>query len=97
MNINYTSRFLGYDIYHMTAGIERAFISTYQDMGYIKDGKLMILSPQQLTKSYKPDFLSGSNTAIANSDSLINEAIAWYQEASYLYKEGLYKRLRKEK
>ncbi len=97
MNINYTSRFLGYDIYHMTAGNERAFISTYQDMGYIKDGKLMILSPQQLTKSYKPDFLSGSNTAIANSDSLINEAIAWYQEASYLYKEGLYKRLRKEK
>jgi phosphoglycerol transferase MdoB-like AlkP superfamily enzyme len=91
MNMNYTSRFLGYDIYHMKPGNERAFISTYQDMGYIKAGKLVILSPQQKIKSYTPDFISGTNVGITNSTGLVNEAIAWYQGASFLYRSGKYK------
>ena len=94
MNLNYTSRFFGYDIYHMEAGKERAFISTYQDMGYIKDGKLVILSPQQQVNQYKPDFLTGMNNPTSSSDSLINEAIAWYQGASFLYRSGWYKSIR---
>lgn len=91
LNLNYTSCFLGYDIYKTLPGNERAFISTYQDMGYLKDGKLVILSPQQKIKAYKPDFLTGSVTEIRQTDSLINEAIAWYQGASFLYKNGRYK------
>jgi len=90
MNLNYTSRFLGYDIYNMNPGNERAFISTYQDMGFIKDGKLIILSPQQNIKSYIPDFSTGANVGTANSNALVNEAIAWYQGASYLYRAGKY-------
>ena len=91
MNLDYTSRFMGYDIYNMQSGNERAFISTYQDMGYIRDGKMVILSPQQRVKMYMPDFITGSNTLITPSDSLINEAIAWYQGASFLYRSGRYK------
>ena len=91
MNMSYTSRFFGYDIYRMQVGRERAFISTYQDMGYLKDGKIVILSPQQKVKMYKADFKSGINTKISNSDSLVNEAIAWYQGASFLYKSRWYK------
>ena len=94
LNLNYNSRFLGYDVYHTAPGRERAFISTYQDMGYIKDGKLVILSPQQKIKMYKPDFLTGTAGLIPNSDSLINEAIAWYQGANYLFKNGKYKGLK---
>ncbi len=94
LNLDYTSNFLGYDIYHTAPGRERAFISTYQDMGYIKDGKLVILSPQQKVKMYKPDFLTGTAGLIPNSDSLINEAIAWYQGASYLFKNGKYRGLK---
>ena len=94
LNLNYTSNFLGYDIYHTAPGRERAFISTYQDMGYIKDSKLVILSPQQKVKMYKPDFLTGTAGLIPNSDSLVNEAIAWYQGASYLFKNGKYKGLK---
>lgn len=88
MNLNYTSRFMGYDIYHMNAGNERAFISTYQDMGYIKNGRMVILSPRQKTEMFKPDFITGVNVKITPSDSLVNEAIAWYQGASFLYKSG---------
>ncbi len=91
MNLNYTSRFLGYDVYNMTTGNERAFISTYQDMGYIKNGKLVILSPQQKIKTFTPDFVTGANVGSNNSSELVNEAIAWYQCASYLYKSGKYK------
>ena len=94
MKLNYTSRFFGYDIYHMETGKERAFISTYQDMGYIKDGKLVILSPQRLVKIYEPDFKTGTNKPIPNSDGLINEAIAWYQGASLEYKSGGYKSIK---
>jgi phosphoglycerol transferase MdoB-like AlkP superfamily enzyme len=88
MNMNYSSRFLGYDVYHMKLGNERAFISTYQDMGYIKNG----LSPQKKIKSFAPDFKSGANVSIDNSATLVNQAIAWYQGASYLYKTGKYKK-----
>ena len=94
MKLNYTNRFFGYDIYNMNTGNERAFISTYQDMGYIKGDKLVILSAQQKVKMYKPDFITGGNTLIASSDSLINEAIAWYQGASFLYRSGWYKAVR---
>lgn len=94
MNINYTSRFFGYDIFHLQPGKERAFISTYQDMGYIKEGELVILSPQRMVKMYKPDFSNGINTAEPLSDRLVDEAIAWYQGASYLYKTGRYKGIR---
>lgn len=91
MNLNYLSRFMGYDIYNMKPGNERAFISTYQDLGYIRNGDMVILSPQQKVQTVKPDFLTGINTLMKPSESLINEAISWYQGASYLYKSGSYK------
>ena len=91
MNLNYTSLFMGYDIYNIPVGRERAFISTYQDMGYIRQGKLVILSPQQKTNTFKPDFITGAAIKISAADSLVSEAIAWYQGANYLYKTGRYK------
>ena len=91
LKLNYTSRFLGYDIFKTLPGRERAFISTYQNMGYIKSGKLVILSPQQKVAIFKPDFITGTAIKIPTADSLINEAIAWYQGANYLYKTGGYR------
>jgi len=82
---------MGYDIYNMTPGNERAFISTYQDMGYIHNGEMVILSPQQKIQTVRPDFKTGVNTPVSPSDSLIKEAIAWYQGASFLFQSGDYK------
>ncbi len=93
MNLNYTSRFLGYDIYNMVLGNERAFISNYEDIGYLKKGKLVILSPRKKSNTYKLNYSSGKNEMVIGLDSLINEAIAWYQGASYLYKSAKYKNL----
>ncbi|MEY2917063.1 MAG: hypothetical protein RIS73_777 [Bacteroidota bacterium] len=91
LNLNYNSRFLGYDLFKTPAGNERAFISTYQDMGYIKDGKLVILSPQRKIEMFVPNFVSGIASKITPENAIINEAIAWYQGANYLYKTGGYK------
>lgn len=90
MNLNYTSRFLGFDLYKTPVDRDRAFISTYQNMGFIKDGKLVILSPQKKVDMYRPDFNTGTAINIPANDTLIKEAIAWYQGASYLYKSKKY-------
>lgn len=94
MNLSYTSRFFGYDINRLAPGKERVFISTYQDMGYIRDGKLVILSPQRRVKTFRPDFTTGANVPEKVSDSLVSEAISWYQGASFLYRSGWYKRVK---
>jgi phosphoglycerol transferase MdoB-like AlkP superfamily enzyme len=90
MNLNYTSRFLGYDLYKTPVGNERAFISTYQDMGYIRNNKLVILSPQKKVEMYIPNFVSGVGSKTTQDQTSLNEAIAWYQGANYLYKTGGY-------
>lgn len=92
LNINYTSRFLGYDIYKTPIQNERIFISTYQNLGYIKENNLVILSPQKKTEMYQTDFKTGAATKKPLSGTLLNEAIGWYQGAAYLFKSGKYKK-----
>jgi phosphoglycerol transferase MdoB-like AlkP superfamily enzyme len=94
LNLNYTSRFLGYDIFRTAPGRERVFISTYQDIGYIRNNKLVILSPQKKMETMAPNFISGTATKIPPDQALINEAIAWYQGANFLYKSGGYKMIK---
>ncbi len=91
LNLSYTSRFLGYDIYQTAPENRRLFISTYQDMGYIKSDTLVILSPQQKIATYKIHFNIGSAEKIAENKTLSKEAIAWYQGASWLFKNNGYK------
>ncbi len=91
LNLNYKSCFLGYDIYQTPEHKERAFISTYQDMGYIRNGKLVILSPQKQNTMFIPNFQSGVGSKVDADTGLVNEAIAWYQGANFLYKSGKYK------
>ncbi|HEY5749460.1 MAG TPA: LTA synthase family protein [Chryseolinea sp.] len=90
LNFSYTSKFYGYDMFKLEAGRERAFISTYQNLGYLKDHQLVILSPQQKVESFK---LSDANEPIGKADNaaVVDEAIAWYQSASYAFKHGLMK------
>ena len=88
LNFSYKSQFFGYDIFKLPAGRERAFISTYQSLGFIKNNKLVILSPRQEAKEFA---LSNAFEPLfpVESDSLVAQAVAWYQSASYAYKHGL--------
>ncbi len=90
LNFSYTSNFFGYDMFKLEQGRERAFISTYQNLGYLKSGKLVILSPQFKVDSF---MLSEKQEQLnkVNDQQLVNEAVAWYQSASYSFKHGLMK------
>jgi hypothetical protein len=86
-----TSRFMGFDIYKTPVESDRVFISAYQSLGYIRYGQLVILSPQKKIASFQPNFVTGAAIQIPDTDSLTNEAIAWHQGASYLFKNSKYK------
>lgn len=90
LNFNYKSKFFGQDISHASIKNQRAFISTYQGLGFITNGQLIVQSPLKKVKSYQPDFTTGNATDIANTDSLVQQAIAYYQTASWLIKNKKY-------
>lgn len=48
LNFSYTTKFFGKDVLKMDADDERAFITTYQKLGFIKDNKLVILGPKKM-------------------------------------------------
>ncbi|MBK5280156.1 MAG: sulfatase-like hydrolase/transferase [Bacteroidia bacterium] len=91
LNFSYTSKFYGYDIFKLEPGRERIFISTYQNLGFIRNGKMVQLDPQQKVNTYTPNFSDGSLIKIENDQTLIDEAIAWYQTASFAFTNGLMK------
>lgn len=92
LGLSYKTKNMGYDINKLPEGEERIFISTYQLMGYIHNDKLVILSPQRRVQTYKiDDYKESGYTKIDNDPQLTDEAVTWYQSASYLYKNSLLK------
>ena len=87
LNVSYTSKFCGYDMLRLEPGRERAFISTYQKLGYIKDNRLVILSPQQRWEVKHLEH-NGPETHAFTDVQLLKEAIAWYQCSSFSFKNG---------
>jgi len=93
LGVPYDSRFMGYDMAVLEEGRERAFISTYQKLGYLKAGKLVELDvKRQPVVVDDAAALTETGTAArqnvpADSD-LIEEAVAWYQSASDLFRTG---------
>lgn len=80
MNISYDSRFYGVDVLKQKP--ERAFISNYQQLGYLTKEGLVILKPVReaafFTKNEKGEFLPRPVVP----DNLLSEAIGYYQGAS---------------
>lgn len=90
LNFSYTSKFFGYDMAKLEVGRERAFVSTYQSLGYLRNDKLVVLTPQKGVDYFT--FSNGSQVEDKNEDlNLLHEAISWYQTASTSFKQGLLK------
>lgn len=92
LNFSYNSKFYGYDMNKLEPGRERAFISTYQLLGFIRNDQLVILAPQQRNDALKIDWTDRSATPSSATPDLMMESIAWYQAASYSFKNGLMKK-----
>jgi phosphoglycerol transferase MdoB-like AlkP superfamily enzyme len=82
LELDYETKFFGQDALRYPAN--RAFIATYQMLGYLKDGKLVILAPQKKPGVF--DVINKEQTPVKQFDTdLIDEAIAFYQTAYQLY------------
>lgn len=93
LNFDYETRFLGHDVLHTPPEEDRAFISNYQSLGYLKRGILTVLKPKQQVAAYQID-AERNSTPVPVDPSLLQEAISYYQGASELYKNGLYRALK---
>ncbi|BDU26404.1 alkaline phosphatase family protein [Flavobacterium sp. GSB-24] len=101
LNFDYKSKFFGQDVLKPDYQ-PRAFIATYQDLGFIKDNVLTILSPKQQIKQFQlklnpkagiaPEFQIHYDEIPLKSENteLTNETISYYQAASYVLKKKEY-------
>ena len=89
LNQSYDSDFLGRDIFKADGTAPRAFISTYQKLGYLTEDRLLVLEPQQQVRQYRLDRASGETAAVAVDPKLLNDMLAYYQGADYLYQHRL--------
>lgn len=90
LGMDYRSQFYGADVFQRGPGRERAFIGTYQLLGYLRNQKLVQLSPNRKVGTVQPNFRRDAlSTRIANDPALTREAISYYQTAAYRYEHGL--------
>jgi phosphoglycerol transferase MdoB-like AlkP superfamily enzyme len=87
LGIGYDSRFMGYDMATLEPGRERAFISTYQKLGYLKGDRLVVLDVNR-PPVVEPGLPAQPGAPATDDRQLIEEGIAWYQAASRLFNSG---------
>jgi arylsulfatase A-like enzyme len=82
LHFNYRSRFFGYNVLASPADKDRAFPSTYANLGYYRDSRLTILSPRDQVMQVNADPKTGDAVPVAQVDTTQqDQAIAFYQVA----------------
>lgn len=87
LNFNYVTKFFGQDVFRQPPGTERAFVANYQTLGYLRDGRLVTLSPKRQTR-VEDNPMAGARGQL-DEETLVREAIAWYQTAFLSFRTGL--------
>ncbi len=82
--------FFGNSVFDGSQHLERAFISNYQELGYLKEDKLIVLGPKQRVDTFSID-AAGEARPTAPDDRLRDEAVAYYQSAFQAFKQGALK------
>ncbi len=91
MNWSYKSTFYGKDIFTMKKEEERAFVGTYQKLGYIQDDKLVVLSPQKKITQYKFDRYTGDMKPTSVENDMQKKVVSLYQTAEHMFVQKLNK------
>lgn len=103
LHFDYQSKFFGQDVLKPDYK-PRAFIATYEDLGFIKDNVLTILSPKQRVRQFElhlnqkkdiaPEYQIYYDEKPLKTErtDLVNETISFYQSASYMLKEKKYQK-----
>lgn len=103
LNFNYQSKFYGQDVFKADYK-PRAFIATYQDLGFVKEDVLTIISPVKKAKQFdlilQPTEGLSSEFQIHYEEKpkkeidkkLLNSTISFYQTASEMLKNKKYQK-----
>lgn len=83
--------FFGRSVFEDGPPLERAFISNYQELGYLRNDVLTVLHPKGRVESYRIDPVTLASTPNAPESKLVDEAIAYYQTAARAFKSGALK------
>ncbi len=83
---NYTSRFLGKNIFSIKEDEGRALLGSYEKLAMLRPDSLTILNALRTPECYR--YENGNLTPIQLDDDLIEYAIMYYQAAGRLYKNG---------
>jgi glycosyltransferase involved in cell wall biosynthesis len=82
---SYESRFFGKNAFLMGPAEGRAFISTYQKLGYMHNNTLAILKPVRDSAEYRYEPGSGDLVETSSDHEILRDAVVYYETANYLY------------
>ncbi len=86
---SYPSRFYGWNVLDLPDGeTGRALLGNYQKLGYFKDATLTVLKPVRQSVALKYDAVHQTSEPKPTDPSLVDDAIAYYQSASWLFAHG---------
>jgi phosphoglycerol transferase MdoB-like AlkP superfamily enzyme len=89
LNWQYASSFVGRSVFKARPGDNRAFESNHLTLGYVKNNMLVTLEPGGRIRSYGVDPVSHAEQEIVPQNTMLEEAIAYYQGASSMYENML--------
>jgi len=106
LHFKYLSKFIGQNVLDNSYK-PRAVMATYQDLGYLADSTLTVLSPVRQTKAYHirtaaqkdslpPAFISNFEEVPIQlvNDSMVNMAISYYQTTAWILENRKYQKLK---
>jgi len=83
--------FFGRSVFELPRTPARAFISNYQELGYLKNDVLTVLSLNRRVEAFRVDPVTFESTPMAVDKTLADEAVAYYQTAARAFREGALK------
>mgnify|MGYP001614924607 CR=1 FL=1 len=86
LHAKYKSHFFGHDL--LSAVEERAFLGNYQSVGLLKNHRFTLLSPNQKVEQFAIGENDSQVPVSILDQSLVDEAIAYYQTASIIFSSG---------
>ncbi len=89
LNLNYESQFYGKNILTMQQQEERALISNYQKLGFLKDNTLLYLSPQQKIDVVADPLNQHISLKPEDKPELVKSLMSYYQSADYIWMHRL--------
>jgi len=102
LNLSYKSKFFGTDVLSNEKTIDNhSFVSTYTDVGYFKNDKLYLLKPKKTKKVFDVKIekygWEGSKEVVTENydEKELNNAISYYQGASYFFRNDKLKNFTK--